>query len=116
MKKILLSGELKPDEWPKFRAILQELWRPEQTEAAALLNEHRRLVRRKALSQYIVREIAEFCREKAISPADLADPDRDQIERTCADRLVKGLRALGAKVSAKELLRSLQSTPNDQPE
>lgn len=116
LKKILLSGELRPDEWPKFRAILQELWRPEHAEAAALLDEHRRLVRRKALSQYIVREIAEFCREKAIRPADLADPDRDQIERTCADRLVKGLRALGAKVSPKELLRSAQSTPTDQAE
>ena len=26
LRSILIAGELKPDEWPKFRAILLELW------------------------------------------------------------------------------------------
>ncbi len=116
LKKILIPAELKPDEWPKFRAMLQELWRPEHAEAAALLEEHRGLVRRKALSHYIVRDVKKFCSEKAIRPGELADADRNEIERTCVDRLLKGLRALGARVSQKEMLRSAQSASVDQPE
>lgn len=116
LKRILIPTELRPDEWPKFRAMLQELWRPEQVEITTILEAHRGLVRRKALSQYVGRAVSEFCREKAIRLTDLADADRDEIERTCADRLVKGLRSLGARVSAKELLRGVRSSPGDHAE
>jgi hypothetical protein len=116
LKKILLPTELNPNEWPKFRAILQELWRPQQPEAAGLLEGHRILVRRKALEQYIDCEIDAFCKERAIRETDITDADRDRIEQTCASRLVKGMRALGSEVHAGDLLKSLRSTPPDHSE
>lgn len=111
LKKILIPTELKPDEWPKFRAILQELWRPEHPEASALLEAHRTLVRRKALAHYIDREVEAFCREKAIRVADLKDGDRQRIELTCAGRFGKGLNALGANVIAADLLKNTKNMP-----
>ncbi|MBK6533277.1 MAG: hypothetical protein IPF99_27940 [Deltaproteobacteria bacterium] len=84
LKKILLPTELKPDEWPKFRAILHELWRPNHPEAAALLELHRRVVRRQAVSHYIEREVKEFCKDKAIRPGDMSESVRALIERSCA--------------------------------
>lgn len=116
LKRVLIPTELKPDEWPKFRAVLQELWRPQHPEAARLIETHRTLVRRKALESYIKREVSELCREKAIREADLDRVDRDELERLCTSRLVKGLEALGATVNAEQLLKSVRSAPPEQSE
>ena len=117
LKKILLPTELRPDEWPKFRAMLCELWRPDHPEAAALLEVHRGVVRRQAVSHYIEREVKEFCKDKAIRPGDMSESVRALIERSCAGRLAKGLAALGANVSAAELLSQFHgSAPVDQQE
>ncbi len=116
LKKILLPTELKPDEWPKFRAMLQELWHPALPEARSLLVAHRDMVRRQALERYIARAVTEFCRDKAIREKDLGAPEREQIEQTCTDRLVKGLSALGSKVNADDLLKSVRATPPEQTE
>lgn len=116
LKRVLIPTELRPDEWPKFRAILQEIWRPQHPEVARLIEAHRALVRCKALELYIKREIDDFCREHAIRDTQLSPTDRERIERTCAARLVKGLDALGAKVSADDLLKSVRSTPPDHSE
>lgn len=116
LKKILLPTELRPDEWPKFRAILHELWRPEHPEAAAILEMHRGVVRRQAVTRYIDREVKAFCEDHAMPPGALNDRDRAQIERTCANRLVKGLEALGATLSKDDLLQSLHTMPPDHSE
>lgn len=116
LKKLLIPTELKPDEWPKFRAILQELWRPQHPEAASLLDAHRELARRRALESIIRREVGDFCRDKAIRENDLGKADRESIEQLCSVRLAKGLEALGAMVSAESLLKGVRSTPPDHSE
>ncbi len=112
LKNILIPGELKPDEWPKFRAILQELWRPKFADAEALLEQHRTLVRRLALEGYINREIKEYCREHALRELDSGSSERDSIEKTCADRVATAFGMLGSKVSAPELLASVRTAPS----
>ncbi|MEZ4406804.1 MAG: DNA sulfur modification protein DndB [Polyangiales bacterium] len=116
LKRILLSGELKPDEWPRFRAMLQELWRPSHAEAARLLDEHRALVRAKALDGFIDREVKDLCRQKAIREVDLPREEREALEARCAAQLAKGLKALGASVRAEDLLDRARETTPDQPE
>ncbi len=116
LKRVLVPGELRPDEWPRFRAMLQELWRPNLPEAAALLDEHRALVRAKALDGFIEREVKELCRQKTIREVDLDRGEREALEARCAARLAKGLKALGATVRAEDLLdRAREATP-EQPE
>lgn len=111
LRRILLPGELKPDEWPKFRAILQELWEPSDPEAKAILAQHRAQTRRQALDRYIDREIKEVCRDRSIREGELSAADRAEIELRCADHLARGLQALGARVKATELLKDVRHGP-----
>jgi hypothetical protein len=41
LRSIVFPHELKPDEWPRFRYILLELWRPADPRLAALLQKYR---------------------------------------------------------------------------
>jgi hypothetical protein len=111
LRHILLPTELKPDEWPKFRAILQELWRPKDVEVKALLNRHRKGVRQHALDRYIDREVKEHCRDKGIREVDVKPEDRVKIEEKCASYMEKGLAALGVKIKAENLLETVQQGP-----
>ena len=41
LRSIVIPGELKPDEWPRFRYIFLELWRPADERLAALTKGYR---------------------------------------------------------------------------
>lgn len=106
LRSILISGELKPDEWPKFRAILQELWRTEHPELASSLKEVKGITRRQALHLYLKREIKAYCDDHGLRDSDLSATKRAEIEQSCVRAFVHGCSALGIRINGDELLRS----------
>jgi hypothetical protein len=76
LRNIVIGGELKPDEWPRFRYLLLEIWRSEDPEREELLNLHRMKCREEAARAYFGRRIREYCEEEGIDLADIAASSR----------------------------------------
>lgn len=105
LRGILIPNELKPDEWPKFRAILVELWKTRNNECNEVLSELRHQTRREALDHYVKRRIKQVCMEERILETELPAETRTAIQLDCAGHISSGLSALGRKVSPEALVK-----------
>lgn len=76
LRNVVVGGELKPDEWPRFRYLLLEIWRSQDAEVAGLLSGYRTKCREEAARSYFSRRIREYCEEEGIDLADIAASTR----------------------------------------
>lgn len=108
LRNILISGELKPDEWTKFRFVLAELWRPEHEEVAAVLRDLRSHLRKQALDKFTDRKIRGAASEKGLPVGGLDDKSMNEIKKECVDQLLKGIKNLGSDIARPELSAFLE--------
>lgn len=98
LRRILIPGELKPDEWAKFRVLLVELWKP-KSEAVPELGVHvkevRKSLRAHALLNFVERELKDREHELSVARGKLPAAVRQKVVDECADHLAAGLAALG---------------------
>lgn len=104
LRNILVGGELKPNEWPKFRAMLVEIWRSHDPAIESLLHETRSGLRRAVLSSYVARRVKAHAYDLTIPESKVTTEERDRIRMECAESYAAGLRHLGARVSAQDLV------------
>jgi DNA-sulfur modification-associated len=116
LRRILFPGESKPDEWPKFRAILQELWHLENTEVLAVLQPAREFTRAQMLQRYVARRIKERCKELGVDVAKLSPQERSAVDERCLGEVVRGLAALGVKINPSQLLERSKTQAIDETE
>lgn len=98
LRRILIPGELKPDEWAKFRVLLIELWKPKSEpvpELAAYVKEARQALRGHALKNFTARELKDKEHELSVAPGKLPVAVQQQVIDECADHFAVGLAALG---------------------
>jgi len=104
LKKILIPGELKPDEWPKFRYLLLELWNPSDPLIADYVRAQIDHLRLTAVSLYQDRELNYEAKRKGVRVSDLDDKLVEKIVTTAKDAFCKALKPLGVIVSPSELV------------
>jgi hypothetical protein len=94
---VVFRGEMKPDEWPKYRYVLLELWRPNDAIVEEVRKAERDLCRRQAFESLHARRARETCVELRKNEEDLTDPEwKDIFDRSF--RTLEGLlRNLGVK-------------------
>src|SRR5262249_690666 len=66
LRSIVIPTELKPDEWPRFRYIFLELWRPQDAVLADLIRGYREQSRKDVLSAFFRQKVKIHCRAKGI--------------------------------------------------
>lgn len=112
LRSILIPGELKPDEWAKFRVILVELWKPAQPDLKASTAALRKHLRKQALDKFTERRVKEESARRGLPHSGLPKEDVALLEKQCAEDLLFGLQQLGGKVTIEEL-RKYQAQPEE---
>jgi hypothetical protein len=85
LRRIVVPGELKPDEWPKFRYILLEMWNTTNPKLQALIDQNVKQSRSEVLRSFNEREVKDYCEKHGI--------DASQIP----EKKLKGIYALSVK-------------------
>lgn len=70
-RQVVLPGELQPAEWPKYRYLLLELWKPVAPELQAVVDEDRTRARAAVAQALYRRRLAAHCEENRIDEANL---------------------------------------------
>lgn len=70
-REVVLPGELQPAEWPKYRYLLLEVWKPSAPALKALTDEDRARARAGVAQSLFRRRLAAYCLENRVEEADL---------------------------------------------
>jgi hypothetical protein len=100
LRSIVIPVELRPDEWPRFRYIFLELWRPQHTELAELVTKYRLESRKEVLQAFYRQKVKIYCKDRGIEESALPD---------AAEKKLKKEARTQSEVGLVELLGSLPS-------
>jgi hypothetical protein len=117
LRTIVIPGELKPDEWPRFRYIFLELWRPENKELAKLIAKYRDQCRVDVLKSFIRQKLKAYARAEAIEETQIKEATRGKLSREASSQYEAAISALPAGISEEEKtnLRALGEKPAPPP-
>jgi hypothetical protein len=102
LRSIVIPIELKPDEWPRFRYIFLELWRPQDKVLADLVQGYRDQCRKDVLSAFFRQKVRIFCRAKGIEETNVTDKDRAKMSKEATTQYESALSDLVGKLPEPE--------------
>jgi hypothetical protein len=102
-RSILIPGELKPDEWAKFRVLFLELWKPNHPMLLKLVHSTRESLRKQVLDRYVTRRLREAANQEGIPLTSLDKDKKAEINAQCRQHFLDGLRCLGVKIKDEEI-------------
>jgi hypothetical protein len=70
-RQVVLPGELQPAEWPKYRYLLLELWKPSAPELQAPIDADRAKARAAVAQSLYRRRLAAYCEENRVDEGTL---------------------------------------------
>lgn len=103
LKKILVPGELKPDEWAKFRYVLLELWNPSDGGLASYVQQHRRQLRLTACRAFETHELDQEARRHGKLVTAIPAEEQGKIVRQAMHIYCNALSHLGVQVTPQSL-------------
>ncbi len=113
LRSIVIPGELKPDEWPRFRYIFLELWRPLDERLATLIQTYRFESRMDVLKAFYRQKVKVYCKEKGIEEKQLTEAVDLRLKKEARNQFENALEELVGKLA--ELERSLLNALLDKP-
>ncbi len=78
-RQVVLPGELQPAEWPKYRYLLLELWKPAVSELQSVVDEDRNRARASVAQSLYRRRLASYCEENRIDETNLTKEVKAEI-------------------------------------
>jgi hypothetical protein len=111
-RDVILSGEMQPSEWPKFRYLLLELWQPTNQAINEIIQEDRDKCRRQVSEKLVQKLIRNFCKDNGIAEIDLEEDKKEEILERAKNKYENFLKALGVKDSIISN-ETLKSPPED---
>lgn len=73
---IVISGEMKPDEWPKYRYLLLELWQPNDAALKKIIDDDLLVCRASIMKAAFRRELHRYCEDHQVQEQDVGAVDR----------------------------------------
>jgi hypothetical protein len=113
LRSIVIPGELKPDEWPRFRYIFLELWRPADDRLAALTQTYRLESRLDVLKAFYRQKIKIYCKEKGIEEKQISETVETRLKKEARNQFESALIELIVKLPDAE--RIALNTALDKP-
>jgi hypothetical protein len=100
---IVFPHELKPDEWPRFRYILLELWRPTEERLSALVQKYRLDSRLDVVHAFYRQKVKIYCKDKGIEEKQIPDAQDAKLKKEAKNQFEAALIELVGKLSEAEL-------------
>jgi hypothetical protein len=82
-KNVVLPGEMQPAEWPKYRYLLLELWKPTQDSVSVFVDADRKKARTAIAASLYKRRVADFCNEQRRDEANLTAQEKQELLNKC---------------------------------
>lgn len=102
---VIFRAEMKPDEWPKYRYLLLELWRATDPTIAEVVQEERDVCRQQAFSSLYERKTKDFCLAQQKNEQDLTKTEWATIFDSTFDSFDAFLKNLGLSTSAERMTK-----------
>ena len=102
LRKIVVPGELKPDEWNKFRYILLEIWETKNLKLKPIIKSDLKLCREDVLKAFRDRELRDFCLEKGVDLTEVTPAEKNEINHKALKKYISALVTLVGEVPDDE--------------
>lgn len=106
---VVFRAEMKPDEWPKYRYLLLELWRSTDPTIDEVAREERDVCRQQAFSSLYDKKTKDYCLSHQKNESDLAKMEWESIFAATYDSFdtfLKNLGLTGTERMSKEAAKS----------
>lgn len=78
-RSVVYPGEMTPDEWPKYRYLLLELWSSENEEFDAALENEKVYCRKQIIIAHFKRKVNDYCKEHAKHHEELLKEEKSEL-------------------------------------
>lgn len=95
---VMMSGEMKPDEWPKYRSVFLEIWSPKADKLKELVEAERTTCRNQAIYNLYGRLKMDKARELGIPAEDLGSEILESLASTAVADFRTYLTHLGVRL------------------
>ena len=113
-RHVVLPGELQPAEWPKYRYLLLELWKPTAPQLQAEVDGDRTRARAAVAHSLYRRRLAAYCQDNRVDEASLTTEVKADILAKAKGMYEEFLTAIvGKKVSLEKALFEQASPGTD---
>jgi hypothetical protein len=109
-RDIVYRGEMQPDQWPKYRYLVLELWKPSDPALSARVTSQRNLCRGQIFNSLYLHLKDEFLVAQGVREDDLTQAQRGKLFKEAFDAHTTMLKHLGAALPSFEEMRGL-ATP-----
>lgn len=93
-RNVVYKGEMQPDQWPKYKYLISELWKCSDSAVSQQLEQERQLCRKQVFSALHESYRNDFCKENLKLEEKLTDSERRKIEKQAFDALSGFLKSL----------------------
>ena len=114
-RQVVFRGEMQPDQFPKVRYLMLELWQPKDASLAMYVRAELILCREKVVSSLFRHQRAELARNKGVSEDELSPEELKAISDRSVDSLSALIRNLGGRDLDKELATKWALGPPQEP-
>lgn len=115
-REVVYPGEMQPDQWPKYRYMMLELWKPSDPSLVAIVAYQRDLARGQVFQALLERKKDEFLKSEARREENLTADDRKTFVTETYTAIRSLLNNLGtplAEVPTKDAFVKLSLGPTD---
>ncbi len=78
-RNIVFPGEMAPDEWPKYRYLMLELWEPNNAKLQEKLDLERIICRKQIIKSLYSRNLKSYCQENGISEDSTSNEEKLEV-------------------------------------
>jgi hypothetical protein len=78
-RNVVFPNEMSPDEWPKYRYLMLELWSPLNVDFEQIVEADRNLCREQVMASLYDRNVKNYCKEKVKKSSDLEEQEKEDI-------------------------------------
>jgi hypothetical protein len=101
-RSVVISGEMQPAEWPKYRYLILELWPPGENRLRTIIERDRSLCRISLAGALLSRRIRAYCEEHAVPPDQLLPDGLEALTRKAKADLESFLLAATGRAAVLE--------------
>ncbi len=113
-QNVVFAGQMTPDQWPAYRAILLEIWRPSIDILKHSVSRERDICRKQVFGSLIETFKLRYCTLNGVSETQLADEQKESIFDSARTVYFDFLSNLGADATPSiEALRQMLNGDND---
>lgn len=117
-REVVYPGEMQPDQWPKYRYMMLELWRPLSPALQSVVGRERDLARSQVFTSLVSRRKDEYLRNEMKREEDLSDRERDRFKAQAHEAmrvLLNNLGWKGTEIPSKAAFEALTSEDAEEP-